>query len=610
MDATLLEIGKEIRRLKKEEPEKLSEIITSLNEKEAEQLYYTWDIWARENQLIKEPPDWPESIIIYSAGRGAGKDLDVNTPILTYNRGWTTMGQLIIGDKVFDEKGLPTTVVDKYYPEPRTLYEFEFTGGEKIVSSSEHEWVVCENISDAIRDDWVKLGKLKTTQEIVNNFTSYYIPLPKNLQFCKSCVDDESLCKTIINYKEVDYRPTCCIEVDSENHLFLAGKSLIATHNTRSGSEWVRKKATARSVQGALIGPTSADTRDVMVLGASGIIAVHPPKDKPKYEPSYARVVWNNRSVFKMYSGEKGDRVRGGNNEFIWMDELGAIEDRDIYDQALLTLRIGESRFLGTTTPRKGNEVMIELYKNAVFNNECPDPAKNVRIITGSTYENLENLSKPFMEQIVKKYEGTRLGQQEIEGQMLFDSEGALWSTETLDKCRTTTYPDIKLYAIGVDPQTSKSKKSDKTGIIGCGIDHDECGYVLNDLTGNFSPSEWSTRVVSLYDEYSKKGPCVIVVERNQGGNLTTEALSHVRKNLPIVTTFATQDKISRAMPVALLYEKGRVFHYGVFPDLEQEMVSYEGKGKSPDRLDAMVHAFNHLLNGVKNLTKITEIIL
>jgi phage terminase large subunit-like protein len=451
MDQTLLEIGNAIRRLKKEDPSKLAEILNSLNEKEAEDLFYTWEFWARPNQIVKDSDEWPESIILYSAGRGFGK--------------------------------------------------------------------------------------------------------------------------------------------------------------TRVGAEWVRKKAVDHKTQIALISPTSSDTRDIMVLGPSGILAVHPSKTRPKYEPSYARLMWPNGSGAKMYSGEKSDRLRGGNNEYIWIDEIGAIDDRDVYDQSVLTLRVGESRLLATTTPRKGNEILLDLYKRAVFNNDPPQNGKDVRIIMGSTYDNLENLSKPFMDQIVASYAGSRLGQQEIEGVMLLDSEGALWNTELLDKCRSHD-PQIKLYAIGVDPQAKKKRNSDSTGIIGCGIDEDDCGHVLDDLTGSYSPNEWANRVVSLYDNYSKKGPCVIVVENNMGGEMCVETLTHVRKNLPVITTFSTQDKLTRATPIAILYEQGRIFHSRVFNDLEEEMVTFDGSGKSPNRMDAMVFAFNHLMATSRNVTKIVEFLM
>ena len=449
LDKQLLEIGKAIRRLQKEDPSKLAEVLNSLTEKEAEQVFYTWEIWMRPNQDIRD--DWEESIVIISAGRGFGK--------------------------------------------------------------------------------------------------------------------------------------------------------------TKTGAEWVRKKATHHQTSIALIAPTTADTRDVCVLGPSGILAVHPAKTRPKYEPSYARLMWPNGSNAKMYSGEKSDRIRGGNNEYIWVDELGAIPDRDVWDQAMLTLRVGESRALATTTPRKGNEVLIDLYKRAVFNEAPSEKGKDVRIITGSTYDNIANLSKPFMDQIVASYAGSRLGMQEIEGIMLLDSENALWTTELLDKCRRDK-PDIKLFAIGVDPQASKSKKSDKTGIVGCGVDEYDVGYVLDDLTGNFSPHEWANKVVSLYENYSKEGPCVIVVERNQGGMMVEETLNHARKNLPIITTFSTQDKLTRAMPVAILYEQGRVFHTRVFDNLETQMVTYDGTGKSPDSMDAMVFAMSHLMATNKNVTKIVEFLL
>ena len=811
MDKVLLEIGKEIRRLQKEDPAKLAEVIESLNAKEAEDLYYTWEIWARPNQLVKD--EWPESIILYSAGRGFGKALDVETPVPTPT-GWTTMGALKKGDTVYDEKGKECKVLVAYEPfVSNEVYRIKFSDGTSLDACKDHLWVTLtalerkqlntKNLS--IPTNWAKKPSISTKEmvkslkkgkrgdtnhcipvcgylkaeekqlviepysfgywlgdgdsagavittadeEIVDFFKEdgyiiedkgyetsgkakrYYVDytgykrnalgqMTDNGSFCSKlkrlnvyknkhipkeyfrasykqrlallqglvdsdgyvkdskvefCTTNEQLAydflelartlgekpvlskgraklygkdcgpkyrvtyratqqpaklsrkvkewkpfgsqymrnthRMVIGAEKIEPTLVRCITVDSPNSMYLAGEGFIPTHNSRLGSEWVRKKALKHKSQIALVGPTSADTRDVMVLGPSGIIAVHPPKDRPKYEPSYARLTWPNGTTAKMYSAEKSDRLRGGNNEYIWFDELGAMEDRDVFDQAMLTLRIGESKALGTTTPRKGNEIMLELWKRAVFNDDPPDPNKDVRIITGSTYENADNLSKLFMNQIVASYKGSRLGNQEIEGMMLFDNEGALWNTELLDKCRVEEEPDdIKLYAIGVDPQAKKKRNSDSTGIIGACIDDVDRGYVLHDLTGNYSPSEWATRVVSLYDEYSKKGPCVIVVENNQGGDMVVETLGNVRKNLPVKTTFSTSDKLSRAMPVAILYEQSRIFHVKTFTELEEEMCTYDGSGKSPNRLDALVFAMNHLMATNRNVTKIMELLL
>lgn len=838
------QIGIELKRLGKEDPERLAQILRGMSHQEKEAILFDWQVWARDNQIIRDYHEgWPEPIIVIMYGRGGGKDLDENTDILTYNRGWLKLKDVVVGDYVFDEMGKPARVTATYRPEKRKLYEFTFTGDVSLVSSEEHEWVTWTHrdrknyyrrFSPAIPVDWASRtwtgdrggeygAKVRTTSEIVSTFyqenkrndLNHCIPLSQPLQYpvknlrvhpyllglwlgdglskgpyiC-SHVDDtdfykaeletlgyvcdirkqsETTClvyvgisnpdrvagsagapgefnsaykrhiaagdeekeygewaryqgvkdsltrqlkdlgvyrnkhipqaylessieqrtqllqglmdtdgylsegqceytttlpllaeqvkfladslgmratvsegratlygkdcgpkyrvvwtnkvetcrlprkklhlppcgesqkqrtqhRMITAYREVEYRPTVCLSVDSPNHLFLAGRDLIPTHNTRLASEWVRHKLTSRPINMAIMGPTSADTRDVMVSGPSGILACHPPSITPVYEPSYARVVWPNGSVAKMYSGEKGDRVRGGNNELLWIDEVGAIEDKDAFDQAMLSLRIGESRALLTTTPRKGNPILLSLWPRAVFNNDPPEEGKDVRILFGSTYENIDNLSATFRNQVIKAYEGTRLGQQEIEGRMLFDSEAALWSTELIEKQRRPNGPAMTMYAIGVDPAVTKKKGSDMTGIVGSGIGEDGFGYVLDDLTGKYGPSGWANRVKALYDQYSEKAPTVIVVERNNGGDALVSALHQVDKNLPVKTVFSTTDKISRATPVALLYEQGRIMHVGVFVDLENEMCSYDGTGKSPDRMDAAVFSLTELM--------------
>jgi len=383
---------------------------------------------------------------------------------------------------------------------------------------------------------------------------------------------------------------------------------------TRLASEWIRKKATRKATEIALIGPTAAKVRDIQVLGPSGIIGVHPPSVAPSYEPSYSRVSWKNGSVGKMFSAEKGDRIRGGNFEIAWYDELGEVFDPDPFDQAMLALRVGESRMLVTTTPRLGNESLIELWKNAVFNDDPPQEGKFVRIITGSTYENLDNLSPTFKAQVLSKYEGTRLAAQEIEGKMLFESEGALWNVELITNCtlhQQDTLPEMDRICIGVDPAVTTTAKSDKTGIVVAGLSG-ETVYVLGDFTDSYTPQGWVNKVHHLYDMYSDQAPCSIVVERNQGGDLLTQALTKDRPFLPVDTVFSTRNKIARAEPVAILYEQNKVKHVRGLGKLEEEMCTYEGNPKqsSPNRLDGLVFAITHLVLGEKRFSKRVEFIL
>lgn len=265
--------------------------------------------------------------------------------------------------------------------------------------------------------------------------------------------------------------------------------------------------------------PTARDVIDTCVLGDSGLMGVCPPKERPEYEPSKSRVVFPNGCVASLMSAESPERARGANRSIIWGDELGSWGDRDMYDQLMLSLRKGESKFYGTTTPR-ANDIIVHIYRHAVFNNDPPQEGKWARIITGSTYDNVHNLSQAFRDTIVSTYEGTRLGAQELQGMLLLDAEGALWSTETIVKQTLKSdeqVPPLKRCCIGVDPAVSTGKASDNTGIVVSGLGEDDKGYVLEDHTGKYSPEGWVNKVLSLYDHYSQFCATSIIVEKTKG---------------------------------------------------------------------------------------------
>lgn len=367
---------------------------------------------------------------------------------------------------------------------------------------------------------------------------------------------------------------------------------------TYCGSQWIRKQARKRlKGQMTLVGATASDVRDTMVL--EGIIPLSDPlREAPEYKISASRVVWPNGNSAKMLSAEEPERIRGLNNEKIWADELASYKTKDVIDQLLLTLRVGDTQMIGTTTP-KATPTIKYLYDNAVFNDDPPQEGKFVRIITGSTYDNIDNLSPAFRQQVISAYEGTRLGRQELNGELLLNNEGALWTHElihdqTLDDVQRV--PEIVSVAIGVDPAMSVSKKSDLTGIVVVARCADDKVYILEDVSGRYSPQEWVKKVLSLYDRYSQSAPVTIVVEKNQGGVLVRDTLTRDRPLLPVKDVFSTTSKMARAEPIALLYERGLVHHVKGLKDLEAEMVMFDGTTmKSPDRLDAMVFAVHHL---------------
>ena len=362
------------------------------------------------------------------------------------------------------------------------------------------------------------------------------------------------------------------------------------------------------------MGATNSDTRDILVLGESGIMGVCPPDDRPEYEPSKSRIVFPNGVVANLMSAETPDRARGGNRTHVLADEIGSWPDVDMVHQLMLSLRKGESRFVGATTPR-ATETILYFYRNAVFNDDPPQEGKWCRMITGSTYENLHNLSNTFRDTIVSTYEGTRLGSQELLGQLLLDAEGALWTTEIIANQtlqRGQQVPKLERVGIGVDPAVSTGKHSDKTGIVVCGLGEDGFGYVLEDHTGKYTSEGWANKVIELYDHYRQFAPTSIAVERNMGGNLVADTLYRVRPLLPVDDVFSSSSKISRAQPIALLYEQGKFFHAKSFVELEQEMTGYEGRPreKSPDHMDALIFAANIVMPTKNRVTKSFELVL
>ncbi|WP_461533442.1 terminase large subunit domain-containing protein [Sinomicrobium sp.] len=393
--------------------------------------------------------------------------------------------------------------------------------------------------------------------------------------------------------------------------LFMCGRGF---GKTFLGAQWLRKQV-KKGVKGeiALIAPTASMVRDTMVN--SGLIPLSPEEEGLVYEPSKSRITWANGTVARLVSADGGEeKLRGMNSSLIWIDELGSIPNKDVYDQAMLTLRVGQSRMLITTTPRT-TETIIYLYKNAVFNDAAPQKGKFCRILTRSTYANFENLSQGYQDNIIASYEGTRLGRQELEGILLLNAENALWSLDLIARQTLPVGvepPKLDRVAIGVDPAMSNSSKSDKTGIVVAALGEDNKAYVLEDVSGKYSPDTWVKKVHGLYDKYSEYAPTSIVVELNQGGSLVTQTLQRDRPFLPVDGVFATRNKMSRAEPVAMLYEQDKVMHCHGLADLEEEMATFEGnpRQKSPDRLDSLVMAITHLIPAQRRVTKGFEFLL
>lgn len=350
---------------------------------------------------------------------------------------------------------------------------------------------------------------------------------------------------------------------------------------TRVGAEWVRsmKDSVGRI---ALIGPTAADVRDVMVDGDSGIIPISPPWDKPEYQPSKRRVVWQNGSVAYMYSADEPERLRGPQHGAAWCDEAGSWRYPDTWDMMMFGLRLGKNPKVTVTTTPRPTPLLKQIQQ-----------APGVVITRGTTYENRANLAASFFQSIITKYEGTRLGRQELEGHDLDDSPGAMWNRDNIDKFRIRKALDMVRIVVAVDPAVSSGDDSDETGIVVVGKDEFGHGYVLEDCTMKGTPDEWGRAVIQAMQRHQADR---IVAESNQGGDMVRYVLETIDKNVPLKMVRASRGKVSRAEPISALYEQGKVHHVGVFHKLEDQMCTWEPGMPSPDRMDALVWGMTELM--------------
>ena len=332
---------------------------------------------------------------------------------------------------------------------------------------------------------------------------------------------------------------------------------------TRTGAEWVREQVERGGAQRvALVAATAADARDVMVEGESGILAISPPWFRPQYEPSKRRLTWPNGAIATTYSADEPKRLRGPQHDAAWADELCAWRYPETWDMLMFGLRLGQDpRVVVTTTPKT-----IPLLKKLMA-------ARTTITTRGSTYDNAANLAAAFMADIVAAYEGTRLGRQELNAELLEDNPDALWKREAmLDAHRVSGLPPLKRIVVGVDP--SASGKGDECGIVVAGLGADGHGYVIDDRSRQGSPSEWALAAVTAYNVHQANA---LVAEVNQGGEMVETVLRTVDKERRITykAVHASRGKYTRAEPIASLYEQGRVHHVGSFANLEDQMCQW-----------------------------------
>lgn len=366
--------------------------------------------------------------------------------------------------------------------------------------------------------------------------------------------------------------------------LILAGRGF---GKTRTGAETLRKWIQqGKYTRIALVGETEAETRQVMVEGVSGLLAVHPPHEKPLYEPSKRQLTWPNGAIATCFSAEAYEQLRGSQFDCAWVDELAKFrEPKKLWDQLMFGLRLGHHpRVIITTTPRPTN-LLKKLIKD-------PD----VVVTKGSTFENAKNLAKPFMDYIRYHYEKSWLGRQEIYADIIEETEGSLWAPALLEQARSHYQKDdLKRIVIAIDPAVSQTAKSDETGIIVAGITVKGIGVVLEDLSLKASPPIWIKKAIDAYYHFQADR---IVAEVNMGGDLVEELLRTYEPSLSFKAVRASRGKITRAEPIAALYERGKVWHAKYLPKLEEQLCTYRTNqaNKSPDRLDALVWALTDLM--------------
>lgn len=366
--------------------------------------------------------------------------------------------------------------------------------------------------------------------------------------------------------------------------LILAGRGF---GKTRTGAETLREwvgQGLCRRL--ALVGETEAEVRQVMVEGPSGILAVHPPAERPVYEPSRRLLSWPNGAIATCFSAEAYEQLRGPQFDSAWVDELAKFrEGEKVWDQLMFGLRLGENpRVIVTTTPRP-TKLLKKLAK-----------APDVALTKGTTFENAKNLAKPFLDYIFHHYERSWLGRQEIYADFVEATKGALWTPSLLDKAREA-YRSVPLQriVIAIDPAVSHGENSDETGIIAAGLTHDQIGVILEDLSLKGPTTFWINKAIEAYHRLKADR---IVAEVNMGGELVEHLLRSHDASVSYKPVRAMRSKTLRAEPIVSLYERGKVWHASNFVELDEQLCSYQpGSGsKSPDRLDALVWALTELM--------------
>lgn len=386
-------------------------------------------------------------------------------------------------------------------------------------------------------------------------------------------------------------------EGDWRNWIIMGGRG---AGKTRAGSEWVRAMVEGARPQDAglarrvaLVGETYDQAREVMVFGDSGILACCPPDRRPKWISGRRMLEWPNGATAQVFSANDPEALRGPQFDAVWADELAKWKrGQEAWDMVQFGLRLGDDpRACITTTPRN-----VGVLKDLL--------ALESSVVTHApTQANRANLAGSFIAEVERRYAGTRLGRQELEGVLLADAEGALWTSAGLEALRVDVLPALDRIVVAVDPPVTGGKTSDDCGIVVAGVamqgpPQDWTAYVIADATvSGAAPSVWVRAAVTALQAHGAER---LIAEVNQGGALVEEVVRQIDPLVPYRAVRASKGKVARAEPVAALYEQGRVRHLRGLGDLEDQMClmtlqGFQGQG-SPDRVDALVWALHELM--------------
>lgn len=376
---------------------------------------------------------------------------------------------------------------------------------------------------------------------------------------------------------------------------------------TRAGAEWVRAQALglapladAPVTNIALVGETEHDVREVMIEGVSGLLAVHRRDERPAWISSRKRLEWNNGAVAYAFSAEDPESLRGPQFGCAWSDEMAKWRYAEAtFDMLQFGLRLGgQPRQLITTTPRP----------TALIKRLMLEPASVVT--RAGTEANAYHLAPTFLKGVLARYKDTRLGRQELDGEIIEDRPDALWSRALLESCCVHEAPPLTRIVVAVDPPASSGKRADACGIVAAGVTGEGAIYVIaDDTVSGATPAVWAAKAVALWRRVEADA---LVAEVNQGGEMVKSVINEVDARVPVVSVRASRGKWLRAEPVATLYEQGRVKHAGNFPALEDEMADFGpaglSSGRSPDRLDALVWAIASLTHASRAAPRVREL--